>query len=92
MKVFNINDNEWVAAETQAEALAEWMGMMGYKPEDLDEDFSISEVSERDLKKLIFYLDIENPDSSTKRTFEEELKRRLNNREKFPQYFATSEY
>ncbi len=89
IKIFKMNDCDWVAAETINEAIlciAESSGMPEAEIEALkaSEEYP-QEVSDVELDRLQF---AEGP---IKRSFREELRARLVDGEEFPQFFASTE-
>jgi hypothetical protein len=91
MKIFKMNDNDFVAAENLESAkqcLAEMLGN-GIVTREFEGDFidDPEELSEAQLDKYQFHDEGENPHS-----FRTELELRIENDEDFPQFFASSEY
>ena len=89
MKVFAMNDCDWMAGETLESVKALYMReYAGGLPEDeaLDDP---SEVNEHEMGRLRFH-DSENCEDDS--TFQEELDRRIAAGEKFPCFFASTEY
>lgn len=95
IKIFQMNDCDWVAAETLAEAkqcLADHIDR-GVVDEQFERDF-IKEpyaISKEAMDKLKFLGD-EGAPYEAPVTFRQELKRRINAGEKFPQMFASTEF
>lgn len=85
IKVFALNDCDWYAATSLKEAIRAWKEETGMTDEELD---SPTEVTEQDMDRLKFI----DEDTNEKRTFREELKRRIDAKAKFPQFFATTEF
>ena len=96
MKIWQMSDYDWIAAETLEEAkdcLAEELGME--KPEDLeeyiDDPYALSEA-DLDLLKFCDCDEHGDPDpSKPSRTFREELAQRVAANVRFPCYFAGTE-
>lgn len=90
VKIWKIADCDWVAAETVGQAIDLYMGESGVPFEEIQED--IVEVDDDDMEKLKFIDDIENAETSPRRSFRKQLTNMINARVKFPTMFATSEY
>ena len=90
MKIFKLNDCEWVAGEN-LEDCKKFLCNLTQSPEDevIDDPY---ELSEEQKENLIFKEDNYNKDSSVKRTFKEELELLIKKGKKFPCFFATTEY
>ena len=91
MKIFKMNDCDWVAAKTLEEAklcLAKQMAN-GVVDEKFEEEFLDCpyELSEEDTERLKFV----DENGKTTRSFKIELLRRINGGEEFPQHFASTE-
>jgi hypothetical protein len=89
IKLWQFNDVDWVAAETQKDAEECFASVMD--PDLIDRD-EIRELTEEEMNRLIFLDDPYNPDESGKRSFREELDAMVSRGEAFPSMFATSEY
>lgn len=74
---------DWVAASSVEEAIDVLTSMMDIENSDIDDYGTLDEQS---LEKLTYH------DDSGSRSFKEELDRRIKEGQKFPQFFATSEY
>lgn len=93
MKIFKMNDADWVAAATLDEAkkcLAE-MFSDGNVTKDFEEEFidQPHELDEAALTTLQFV--DEEVEPSVKRSFKDELAARIGRGEEFPQHFASTE-
>jgi hypothetical protein len=89
MKVFRVNDCEWYMAETLEQAVD-----LCAKDCELPADEAAHdpcEVSDADMQRLIFTDDMANPRGSDRRTFAEELARRVA-AGAGPGAFATTEF
>lgn len=90
MKIFKVNDCDWIAAETPEQALECLRQHVG--DEDVDawlEDFGQPvELTAEDLDAHTFH----DGDDGDERTFREELQRRIDEGDAFPQFFASTEY
>lgn len=85
IKVFQMDDIEWWAGESLEACIAEGRRTCG---EDCYTECSEQgEVSEEGMQRLKF-----TDDDGTVRTFAEELKRRVDAGEKFPQPFAATDW
>ena len=89
MKIFKMNEFDWVAAETLEEAtkcLAENLSN-GIVDDDFKNEFidSPHELDDLDMQRLKFGEGMPIP----KITFKAELEKRIKNGEDFPQHFAS---
>lgn len=87
MKIFKMNDCDWMAAVSLESAKAKYMEdhADGLPEGEAMED--PREVSEADMDRLMF-----SEDDGTKMTFREQLARLESERVKFPCFFASTEY
>ena len=89
IKVFEMNDCDWVAAAALEEAI------QSYAPPDLVEDELLNpvsgarELSTEELDTLNF---IQNGGEGPSISFREELTNRVLAGQRFPQFFASTEY
>lgn len=98
MKIFKLNDSDWVAAKSMEEAkkcLAETVAL-GRVDAEFEEEFidSPHELSDFEMNNL-FLRDEEPEDEEEevkKETFRVALDRMLQDGTKFPTHFASSEY
>ena len=89
MKIFSMNDCDWMAAETLEEAKAAYLAECWSGTGELDEDAfdDPDEISAAQYDGLLF-----SDEDGTKRTFREQLQRMMESgREKFPTFFASTE-
>lgn len=87
MKIFRMNDCDWCAGEDLESVVEFYMDFV-----DLDKDEACDqpcELTELDMDRLIFTPDSKDEDL---RTFREELKRLIDKGEKFPMFFASTEF
>ena len=87
MKVFNVDENDWYAGETREEVEA-------YAQEHADmqgEELGIIELTPEDMTTLRFFMD-DDDDEEDSITFQERLDELIKEGQKFPCFFATSEY
>ena len=85
MKVFAMNDCDWMAADTLDEAKALYLKEYG---EEVDED--ARPLTDAEMDSLVF---VETDSLPERRcTFREELERRVASGQEFPQFFASTEY
>ncbi len=84
VKIFRMDDCMWYAAESLEAAVA------GYEADHdcLPPDDDANEVSDADMDRLQFV----DEDGVTRRSFREELTRRVAAGDVFPQIFASTEY
>ncbi len=86
IKLFAVDDCTWYAAKTAEEAVQAAMADTGLSREEFSED--IHEISNAMMDKFKFV----EEDGKEIGTFREELNRMIAAGEKFPCFFATSEY
>jgi hypothetical protein len=85
IKVFQINDCDWVAAQSMDEAKSFYLTQM-----NPDEDFSDScELTPEDMDRVRFH-DEDKPDEVV--SFRQQLDAMIAAGEIFPQFFASTEY
>ena len=92
MKVFSMNDYDWMAGETLEDCKAEYLKTCGRDEDDAFDD--AREVPAAAMTKLMFRRE---PDEckageSNVCTFQEELDRLIANGAEFPRFFASTEY
>ena len=90
IKIFQINDYDWVAAETIDEAIACACSTFNLSEEEVYDESAAGELSEEKLDEYKYYLTDDTDGPS--RTFKQELESRINDKQEFPQVFATSEW
>lgn len=91
IRVWRMNDCEWIAARTKTEAIDCLIQFTGTSRAELELE-NIVPLTQRDLKRLTFITEDEEPDGSLKRhSFLTELQRLIAIGTKFPTYFATTE-
>ena len=88
MKIFSMNDCDWMAAETLEEAKSAylatcWEGTR--EPEEAAFD-DPGEISAEAYDKVLF-----TDEDGAKRSFREQLQRMIDSGEKFPTFFASTE-
>jgi len=92
IKVFRMNDCDWVAAETSEDAVVYYLDMISAKntPEDRFEylEEPIEALGDDDMKKLQFH----DPEAGTKHSFADQLEAEKEAGRKFPSFFASTEY
>lgn len=86
-----MNDCDWWLAHSAEEASADMMKMYGATPADELSPDGPRELTEAELDKLIFSDDLSEPNAA-KRTFREELARRIAAGVTTPEPFASTEY
>jgi predicted translin family RNA/ssDNA-binding protein len=86
IKVFQLDEGDWYAAETGEEAIKLAMELTGESRKYYYDSYQ-GEVSSGQMQKLIFH-----EEDGTKKTFAEKLEEMVKSVEKFPCFFATSEY
>jgi hypothetical protein len=93
MRVFRINDCDWWMARTSEDAKASYLEILGPMPDDEAFD-DPHELSDAELDRLMF-VDVDDHDQplkKTRRTFREELQRRIDAGVTVPEMFASTEY
>jgi ribosomal protein L16 Arg81 hydroxylase len=89
MKVIQMNDCDWMAAETVEQATDEYIAKYGGDEHELAED-QPTELSDEAMNCLMFNACDEEP--PTKRTFREQLDKLIADGQEFPCFFASTEY
>lgn len=89
IKIFKVNDCDWVAAETLEEAIQCAIDTCGYDREEACDESVAGELSYNDMINHK-YIDEDVPGDNE--TFQDVLSRMIRGGEKFPQFFASSEY
>ena len=96
MKIFQMNENDWVAAESLHSAIQGLAEVFGNTVEEIKDEFLDDPrvLSEQEMDKLMFVENMEEEEDPAKwiqRTFREELQLRISRNEEFPQLFASME-
>jgi hypothetical protein len=89
IKVWKVNDCDWMAAATAEEATA------GHKELGMDCDDDPAEPSaltEEDMQRLVFQDEDNTTGEVTRRSFREQLDKMIAEGEKFPCFFASTEF
>ncbi len=89
IKIYQMNDCDWVAAENLQDAKKALSECIGDDADELVED--PFELSDEQMNKLKFVDDLYDRENSDERTFKEQLEIMITNGEKFPCMFASSE-
>ena len=89
MKVFSMNECDWMAAETLEEAKAEYLANYHFDEEDAFDN--PHEVPADKMLKMRFHREPDEPGPKIC-SFQEELDRLVENGAKFPRFFASTEY
>lgn len=101
IKIFNMNDYDWYAAETVEDALKEMAETLscGTDPDDIAEmrrEYQVKnpvELTDEDMDRLKYIDTDENDDpEGDPRTFREQLAKMISEGDKFPCMFASTEY
>lgn len=90
-RVFAMNDSDWWMARSLSEATRDYADMIELPIDELEE---AGELTEAEMESHIYHDEEENSEGlvfGVKRTFAEELKRRIE-RDPVSQVFASSEY
>lgn len=90
MKIFSMNDCDWMAAETLEEAKAAYIATVwaGTREPEVEAFDDPGEISEEQYDKLLFT----DFDANTKCTFRQQLERMIQQGEEFPAFFASTEF
>ena len=96
IKIFAMNDCDWYAAESVEDALKAMAEVWSYKttPEGItamQQDFSADHPEELHDKELDL-LNYRDEDEISVRTFREQLAQMIADGQKFPCFFASTEY
>ncbi len=94
VRIWKMNDCDWVAARTLTSAIDCYLVTTGASRAEVLED-EPRPLSEGEMARLTFTTEVEEPDSpgSLKRhSFAAELKRRVAAGVEFPQFFASTEH
>ena len=86
MKVFAMNDCDWMAGESLESVTAAYVSDYGE-----DSDDPPVELTDSEMDRFRF-ADEEVEDPEEWLTFRQELQRRVDAGQEFPQFFATTEY
>jgi hypothetical protein len=89
MKIFSMNDCDWMAAETLEEAKAAYIATVwaGTREPEHDAFDDPGEILPEHYDKLMFT----DFDENTKCTFREQLNKMIARGDKFPAFFASTE-
>jgi len=92
IKVFRLNDYEWWAGETLEEVKKNYTEITGVDGEEAFDE-SIEAMSEEALKSTKYHTDTKDKDGKAiVITFAEELENRIKSEQKFPCFFATTDF
>lgn len=83
VKVFEMNDCDWIAARSAEEAFAEYQSNYGGEGDE-----TARELTAEEMQRLKFRDD----DSEVLRTFQDELEMRIARKVAFPDFFASTEF
>ena len=91
IRVYSMDDNEWWAGESLTACVAEGRRQCGGEcyPDDPSEQH---ELSDEEMQRLVFIDESDGADPPVKRTFAQELARRIAAGESFPQPFAAKDW
>lgn len=87
IKIFQMNDCDWMAGETLGGCIAEYA--LNYDGHIDREEFEPCEVPDAKLDRLSFDYDGED---SVDRTFRQQLQFMIERGDKFPTFFASTEF
>ena len=92
IKVFRLNDYEWWAGETLEEVKKNYTEITGVDGEEAFDE-PIEAMSAEALKSTKYHTDTKDKDGKAiVITFAEELENRIKSGQKFPCFFATTEF
>lgn len=92
MRVWRMNDCEWVAALTKTQAIDCLVATTGIRRDEIDAD-EVVPLTDADMKRLTFVTEDEDESGSLKRhSFATELALITERGAVFPTYFASTEY
>lgn len=91
IRVYRMDDNEWWAGESLVDCVAEGRRQCGDEcyPDDPSEQY---ELSDEQMQRLVFIDESDGAEPPVRRTFAEELARRIAAGEAFPQQFAAEDW
>lgn len=91
INVYRMDDMEWWAGESLAACVAEGRRQCGADcyPDDPSEQY---ELTDEQMQRLVFIDESDGAEPPFKRTFAEELARRIAGNEQFPQPFAAEDW
>ena len=90
IRVYRMDDNEWWAGESLAACVAEGQSQCG--PDCYDDPSEQYEVSDEQMQRMVFIDESDGAEPPVKRSFAEELARRIAAGETFPQPFAAEDW
>ena len=90
MKVFQMNDCDWMAGETLEECKAEYLSGFWHGATEEDAFDDPRELTDAEMDKKIFVDNEAEPE--VRRTFREQLAHIIAKGETFPTFFASSEF
>lgn len=90
MKVYRMNDCDWMAGKTLKECKTEYLRLY---TSELEEDAfdNPREMTQAQMEKYRFHGEPDEP-SAGERSFREELSRLVESGAEFPRFFASTEY
>lgn len=92
VKIFQLTDSDWVAAETLESAWGVLEALIGKPETDESKEFDPGkELTPKEMATLTFVDGEQGDENAPRSTFECALKRMLDEGEKAPFYFATNE-
>jgi hypothetical protein len=86
VKLYFDGNSDWFKGRSVEEVKAFHKASFGH------DDIDFEEVTEDQLDRLMYFDDIENQETSEKRTFREQLALEIERGETVPEFFASSEY
>jgi hypothetical protein len=87
IKIFKINDYEWIAAETMEEAIQCEIDICGVSREEAYDESVAHELSEEEMNTFFFI-----EDDQSKVPFVDKLNSLIKEGVEFPCYFASTEF
>ena len=95
LKVYEMNEYDWWADFSIEEAKTNYLQFTGLDEEDCKEDWEDgwpSELTEEDMNRLEYAPDPYEEPNALKRSFKEELQKRIEEGEIGSQFFASTEF
>lgn len=90
IRVYRMDDNEWWAGESLAACVEEGQRQCG--PDCYDDSSEQYELSDEQMQRMVFIDESDGAEPPVKRSFAEELARRIAAGERFPQSFAAEDW
>lgn len=92
IKIYNMDGVDWWAGATSKEVLEAYTKHWAGEGYDGELNLEPEELSADEASRLIYYDDIYNQADSPKRSFAEQLQKKISENAAFPCFFASSDY